>query len=113
MGFPQRDRIAAKPLISGKAPRLVVATDALQLNAGVVLAILTLGLSAMLLFVSILSWTRLRSAKLLFAGGAFLVLALQGALWTYRGLVARETDLATVALDFAVLAFLYASVAKR
>lgn len=87
--------------------------DALQLNAGVLLAILTLGLSAMLLFVSILSWTRLRNAKLLFAGGAFLVLALQGALWAYRGIVEREMDVATVGLDFAVLGFLYASVAKR
>lgn len=87
--------------------------DALQLNAGVVLAILTLGLSVMLLFVSILSWTRLRNAKLLFAGGAFTVLALQGALWTWRGVVEREMDLPTVALDFAVLGFLYASVAKR
>lgn len=87
--------------------------DALQLNVGVVLSILTLGLSAMLLFVSLLSWSRLRNAKLLFAGGAFLVLALQGALWTYRGIVERAMDLPTVALDFAVLSFLYLSVAKR
>lgn len=87
--------------------------DALALNAGVLLAIVTLGVSLMLLFVSALSYARLRTAKLLFAGGAFLVLAAKGALWTYRGIVHRETDLASLALDFAVLAFLYASVAKR
>lgn len=87
--------------------------DALQLNAGVVLAILTLGASLMLLLVSVLSYLRLRQWKLLLAGGAFLVIALQGALWTWRGIVDRETDLPSVALDAAVLAFLYASVAKR
>jgi hypothetical protein len=87
--------------------------DALALNAGVLLAILTLGASLMLLLVSVLSYMRLRQAKLLLAGGAFLVLAVQGALWTWRGIVAREMDLASVALDAAVLGFLYASVAKR
>lgn len=87
--------------------------DALTLNVGVVLAIVTAGLSAMLLLVSVLSWARLRSLKLLFAGGAFLVLALQGALWAWRGVVDRETDLPSLTLDFAVLGFLYASVAKR
>lgn len=87
--------------------------DALQLNVGVLLAIATLGISLMLLLVSVLSWRRLGSLKLLFAGGAFLVLAVQGALWTYRGIVQRETDLPSVLLDSAVLAFLYASVAKR
>lgn len=87
--------------------------DALTLNAGVLLAIATLGISLMLLLVSALSYARLRSVKLLLAGGAFLVLALQGALWTWRGVVERTTDLPTILLDFAVLAFLYASVAKR
>lgn len=87
--------------------------SALALNVGVVLAILTLGISLMLLVVSVLSYARLRQAKLLLAGGAFLVLAVQGALWTWRGIVAREMDLATVSLDAAVLGFLYASVAKR
>lgn len=87
--------------------------DALTLNAGVLLAIVTLGVSLMLLFVSAVSYARLRTAKLLFAGGAFLVLAAKGALWTYRGVALRETDLASLALDFAVLGFLYASVAKR
>lgn len=87
--------------------------DALQLNAGVVLAILTLGASLMLLLVSVVSYLRLRQWKLLLAGGAFLVIAVQGALWTWRGVVAREMDLPSVVLDAAVLAFLYASVAKR
>lgn len=87
--------------------------DALQLNVGVVLSILTLGASLMLLLVSVLSYLRLRQLKLLLAGGAFLVIAVQGALWTWRGVVDRDTDLASVALDAGVLAFLYASVAKR
>ena len=87
--------------------------SALELNTGVVLAILTLGASVMLLLVSVLSYSRLRQVKLLLAGGAFLVLAIQGALWTYRGIALRETDLPTIALDAAVLGFLYASVAKR
>lgn len=87
--------------------------DALALNAGVVLAILTLGASLMLFAVSILSYTRLRQLKLLLAGGAFLVLAAQGALWTWRGIAHREMDVTSVALDAAVLGFLYASVAKR
>jgi len=86
---------------------------ALELNAGVTLAILTLGVSLMLLLVSILSFSRLRQWKLLLAGGAFLVLAVQGALWAWRGIVLRETDLPSIALDAAVLGFLYASVAKR
>lgn len=87
--------------------------DALTLNVGVSLAIATAGIGLMLLLVSLVSWSRLRSAKLLFAGGAFLILALKGALWTWRGIVDRETDLPAVALDFAILGFLYASVAKR
>lgn len=90
-----------------------MASGAIELNAGVVLAILTLGIAVMLLLVSVLSFSRLRQWKLLLAGGAFLVLAIQGALWTYRGIVQREMDLPSVALDAAVLAFLYASVAKR
>ena len=87
--------------------------DGLALNAGVLLAILTLGASLMLLFVSVLSYLRLRQARLLLAGGAFVVLAAQGALWSWRGIVLREMDLASVVLDAAVLGFLYASVAKR
>ena len=87
--------------------------SALVLNTGVVLAILTLGAAIMLLLVSVLSFSRLRQWKLLLAGGAFLVIAIQGALWTWRGIVVRETDLTTIALDAAVLGFLYASVAKR
>jgi hypothetical protein len=86
---------------------------ALELNIGVVLAIATLGAALMLLLVSILSYVRLRQVKLLVAGGAFLVIAVQGALWTWRGVVERQTDLTSVALDAAVLGFLYASVAAR
>ena len=90
-----------------------VAADALTLNVGVLLAIATAGISLMLVLVSLVSWSRLRTAKLLLAGGAFLVLAVKGALWTWRGIVDRETDLPVLALDFAILGFLYASVAKR
>lgn len=87
--------------------------DAATLNVGIILAILTLGASLMLLMVSALSYARLRQTKLLLAGGAFLVLAAQGALWTWRGIVQREIDLTSVILDAAVLGFLYASVATR
>lgn len=90
-----------------------MAADALSLNAGVLLAIATAGLSLMLLLVSLVSWARLRSLKLLFAGGAFLVLAVKGSLWAWRGIVERSIDLWSVVLDFAILLFLYASVAKR
>ena len=90
-----------------------VAADALTLNVGVLLAIATAGIALMLVLVSLVSWSRLRSAKLLFAGGAFLVLAVKGALWAWRGIVEKETDLPVLALDFAILGFLYASVAKR
>lgn len=86
---------------------------ALELNVTVVLAIATLGISLMLLVVSLLSYARLRSAKLLLAGGAFLVLAAKGGLWTWRSVVDKEADVWGVALDFLVLAFLYVSVAKR
>ena len=87
--------------------------DAFELNLGVFLAIATLGVALMLLLVSVLSWTRLRNVKLLFAGGAFLVLAIEGALWTWRGTVERVTDLPQIVLSALVLGFLYLSVAKR
>lgn len=90
-----------------------MAATALELNTTVVLAVATLGVSLMLLLVSVLSFRRLKSAKLLLAGGAFLVLAAKGALWTWRSVVGREADVWGVALDFAVLGFLYVSVAKR
>lgn len=67
----------------------------------------------MLLFVSALSYARLRNRKLLLAGGAFLVLAVKGGLAVYRGVALREVDLPEVVLDAAVLGFLYASVAVR
>lgn len=83
------------------------------LNTGVVLAVLTLGASLMLLLVSGLSYARLRNPKLLLAGGAFLILAIKGALGVYRGVALKETDLFGMGLDAAVLGFLYASVALR
>ena len=88
-------------------------TDAAALNAGVVLAIATLGISLMLVLVSLVSWARVRSAKLLVAGGAFAVLAAKGGLSTWRGVVDRQADLPALVLDFLVLAFLYAAVASR
>lgn len=87
--------------------------DALALNLGIGLAILVAGVSLMLLLVSALSYARMRSAKLLFAGGAFLVLALKGAFAAWRGFADRDLDLAPIVLDAAVLGFLYASVAAR
>ncbi|MFA5862584.1 MAG: hypothetical protein WDA16_12910 [Candidatus Thermoplasmatota archaeon] len=87
--------------------------DALQLNATALLAIATLGISLMLLLVSIVSYARLRSTKLLLTGGAFLFLALKGGLWAWRSTIQREADVTAALLDFLVLGFLYASVAKR
>jgi len=87
--------------------------DALALNAAVALAVATFGFSLALLAVSLLSYARLRSAKMLAAGGAFAVLAVAGGLSTWRAVVAREADLAAVGLDFLVLGFLYLSVALR
>ena len=98
--------------MAGRRPGPTVAT-AFELNATVVLAIATLGISLMLVLVSLVSYARLRSAKLLLAGGAFAVLAAKGALWTWRSVVDRQADVWGAALDFAVLGFLYVSVAKR
>jgi len=87
--------------------------DALTLNATALLAILTMGIALMLLVVSVVSYARVRSWKLLFAGGAFLVLAVKGGLWAWRSVLEKQADVPGVALDFGVLLFLYASVAKR
>lgn len=67
----------------------------------------------MLLFVSMLSYQRIRNLRLAFAGGAFAVLAIKGVLAAWRGIADRSVDLVEVVLDAAVLGFLYASVAKR
>lgn len=107
-----RGFFAMTPLISVERRSPSVA-DAFELNLGVILAIATLGIALMLLLVSVLSYARLRNAKLLFAGGAFAVLAVEGGLWTWRGVVERVTDLPSLVLAFLVLAFLYLSVAKR
>lgn len=74
---------------------------------------MTLAFSLALLVVSLVSWARLRSAKLLIAGGAFAVLAVKGGLSTYRTIALKEADLPSLALDFGVLGFLYLSVAVR
>jgi hypothetical protein len=87
--------------------------DAFALNFGVLLAILVTGIALMLVLVSAVSYARLRTAKLLFAGAAFLVLALKGVLFAWRGIVDREADLFAILLDTAVLGFMYAAVAKR
>lgn len=87
--------------------------DPFWLNVAALLSVATAGVSLMLLFVSVLSWTRLRSPRLLFAGGAFAVLVVKGALAAWRIVAEREADLAAVGLDALILAFLYASVAKR
>lgn len=87
--------------------------DAFALNATVVFAVATLGVSLMLLTVSVVSYARLRAVKLLIVGGAFALLAVKGALWSYRSIIQREADVWGSLLDFAVMGFLYASVAKR
>lgn len=93
--------------------RLARVADPVALNLGILLAILVAGVSAMLLLVSVLSWLRLRSLKLLFAGGAFAVLILKGALAAWRAYDTRDIDLTPIVLDAFVLGFLYAAVAKR
>lgn len=99
-------------IISGASARPVV-VGAFELNVTALLAIATLGVSLMLLLVSVVSYARLRSVKLLFAGGAFLVLAIEGAVATWRSVVDHQADALGAILDFLVLGFLYASVAKR
>jgi hypothetical protein len=91
----------------------VTLSDAVWLNVGVLLSVASLGVSLMLLLVSLVSYARLRSTKMLLAGGAFAVLAIQGGLWAWRGIALRETDLPSLTLDVLVLGFLYASVASR
>ncbi|HLE97448.1 MAG TPA: hypothetical protein VI997_08775 [Candidatus Thermoplasmatota archaeon] len=83
------------------------------LNVGVALSVAVLGLGLLLGLVSAVSWMRLRKGKFLVAGAAFLVLALKGGLATSRALADKTVDVPSVGLDFAVLAFLYASVAMR
>ena len=90
-----------------------MAADAFALNATALLAIVTLGIALMLLIVSVVSYARVRNWKLLFAGGAFLVLAIKGALWAWRSIYDKQADVPGATLDLAVLLFLYASVAKR
>lgn len=87
--------------------------DAITLNLGILLAVLTAGSALMLLLVSVISWQRLRSLRLLFAGGAFLVLAIKGVLTAWSAIDTRDIDITQAVLDAAVLGFLYASVAKR
>ena len=87
--------------------------DAVLLNVGVALAVAVVGFGLLLAAVSLASWSRLRKGKLLVVGGAFLVLALQGALALLEAWRSRTVDLASVGLDAAVLAFLYASVSMR
>ena len=83
------------------------------LNVGVALSVAVLGIGLLLASVSAVSWMRLRKGKFLVAGGAFLILALKGGLATWRALSERSVDVPSIGLDFAVLAFLYASVAMR
>jgi len=84
------------------------------MNLSAFFAISTLGFGLLLFLVSLLSYARLRNWKFLVAGGAFALLAVKGGVWTYRTTVLKTPDLLLdVALDFAVLAFLYASVALR
>lgn len=88
--------------------------SAFLLNLAVFLAISTLGFALLLFLVSLVSYARLRNLKFLIVGVAFGILAFKGGLWTYRtAMLKEEGHLWDVALDFAVLALLYASVALR
>lgn len=86
---------------------------ALALNAGVALAVALVGFGCLLALVSVVAWRRLGRAKLLVVGGAFAVLALKGGLAVWTAYAERRADLADLALDAAVLGFLYASVSLR
>ncbi|HWG92396.1 MAG TPA: hypothetical protein VNZ52_16235 [Candidatus Thermoplasmatota archaeon] len=88
--------------------------DPVLLNLAVFLAISTLGFAVLLTLVSLLSFARLRNFKFLVVGVAFALLAVKGALWTHRtAFLKEEGHLLDIALDFGVLALLYASVALR
>lgn len=88
--------------------------SALLLNLSAFFAVSILGFGFLLFLVSLLSFARLRNWRFLVTGIAFGLLAAKGALWTYRTAVLKTPDLlADVALDFAVLAFLYGAVAMR
>lgn len=87
--------------------------SAIALNISVFLAVSTVGVSLLLLIVSLLAYHRIGHPRLAIVGGAFLVLGVKGGFSAYRTVVQRETLLLETGLDFLVLALLYGSVAKR
>lgn len=87
--------------------------SALEANAAAFLAVMVLGVGALLLGVSLLSWSRLRHRRVLFIAAGFALLALKGAVATWRVLQGGSVDLASGALDFGLVLLLYASVAAR
>jgi hypothetical protein len=85
----------------------------LEANAAAFLAVLLLGVSALLLTVSGLSWSRLRHPRLLFVTAAFAILTAKGAFASWRALQGAPGDLAALGLDIVLVLLLYAGVAKR
>jgi len=73
-------------------------------------SIVMAGLATLLLLVSLTSYLRLRSLKMLFLVAAFSVFVLKGAL-----LLAERAEQSTglIVLDLFIIVFLYLTVAKR
>lgn len=86
---------------------------AIEANAAAFLAVVLLGVSAILLAVSLLSWQRLRHARLLFVASAFAVLAVKGALGVLAAARGEAGSLALAGLDVATVLLLYGTVAAR
>lgn len=81
-----------------------------MINIELLLSVLIGGLSALLCFVSFLSWYRIRSVKVLLAGCAFLVFTVKSILMML-GIITQDEK--AIALDFVILVLLYISIVKR
>lgn len=88
----------------------------LSANFEIFASIATVGLSATLAAVSLLSHRRLRSPRALFIGLAFLTFVAQGAYLVYQSSVARGSQawiLPMASLDLVILGFLYVALRIR
>jgi len=74
------------------------------------LAIIVAGFAFLLSIVSLLSYYRLRSYKLLFVNVAFLVFFIKGILTIFSFLIQDELGLI---IDFMILIFLYLAIIKK
>ncbi len=93
---------------------------ALQANLAVAVGVLLTGLSALLLAVGLVSYSRVRNLKLLWVSAAFLGFAGQGVFFARdaylrRGELAESLDAipALAAVNLAIVVALYFAVLKR